>query len=340
MDAVTIYRIKSGRDKGKWRAEIVYTDRAGAVKDKAFQGKTRIVVENKASDFLRRVKSEIPSDETTLLEACKLFIDSREELRRSPKTIKGYIGYARAYVEKSPLADKPVAQIQNHEIDELIKSVPGKSEPHRVRAFLSAVYKKIVIKNEITEFNRAAAVELAPEPRSSAKILTEPNFKKALDCETCEVRKCFWLFLAHTGKRPHKEARHLMWTHLEERKDGLWAFIPDAKTPAGEGWIPICKTVADVLRGLPRTSMFVFGNPETGQPYGQTYWTDAWRELQDKAGTPRTTPYALRHFFATQKALKTHETVLSKLMGHKDARTTKKYYINAADEAMREAVEE
>lgn len=155
--------------------------------------------------------------------------------------------------------------------------------------------------------NPAAEVKMLDEDPPKARFLKSKEYEKLLDIAE-PLAKDRIVFLANTGLRASEFA----------------SLSPDSLSPqasaitlVGKGrkrrTIPLNKSAREVL---PRLVM--------ATPNAQ--WLQFSR-LAKRAKIVRFGPHSLRHYFATQLLLKgTPLIVVSKLLGHKSARTTEKCY--------------
>jgi integrase len=162
----------------------------------------------------------------------------------------------------------------------------------------------------------------------------------------------FIQLIAETGCRKG-EAQHLLWENVDLQSQIITVTPLEGEEWAGNEWdtknihsvrhIPIAAHLVQKLSGLPKRSQFVFpGRKDPSKPIDNCRKSLA--TAIKKAGVLRhgkpmhINNQMLRQFYATQLARAgTDESVLQNQMGHsKGSRTTRKYYIQADKEALRE----
>lgn len=153
-------------------------------------------------------------------------------------------------------------------------------------------------------------------------------------------------FLAETGCRVG-EARHLTWDCVDELGGYVEIRARDGWTPKtqqSERRIPLNDDLLAMIRELPKTGLYLFEGPTSGQPIGR--FLRAFNAAVKKAdirrkGTPvHLTPKVLRKAHATWQAERgVAESVLQGLMGHaRGSRITRRFYVHATEEAKKAAV--
>jgi integrase len=172
---------------------------------------------------------------------------------------------------------------------------------------------------------------------TARRQFTPENLEAVLAAEKRPVLRALWLFLASTGLRPG-EARTLLWQDLYEQADGYWVKLRESKTEEGKEAVPIAAVMMGELHSLPKTSLYVFPTA-AGEPYNESNLRREWVRVLDAAEVPFTNLYQLRKLFGTLKARAVPDTILKRLMRHKDARTTKQFYVTALEADLRNAVE-
>jgi len=86
----------------------------------------------------------------------------------------------------------------------------------------------------------------------------------------------------------------------------------------------VCPEAMEALKGLPRTSEYVFPGRDSGQ---RTDFKGPWRRVRKSAGLPDNVRFHdLRHTFGSYHAMHgTELQIIQQLMDHRDYRTTLKY---------------
>ena len=134
--------------------------------------------------------------------------------------------------------------------------------------------------------------------------------------------------LLFTGARS-SEITGLQWDWVR----GTRAVLPDSKT--GPKAIQLPPPARAVLRGLPRTSRFVFPNPEGTGP--MTDLGRRWRKLRAPAGLDDVRLHDCRHTYASHAVMSGLDLyTVGRLLGHADLASTERY-AHLADEHVRDA---
>lgn len=101
--------------------------------------------------------------------------------------------------------------------------------------------------------------------------------------------------------------------------------------------IPISKKLMKILKNLPRTSEYVFINPETGKPY--TDIKHSWQTVMEAAGIENFRFHDLRHTAITRMVEKGIPLpVVKEIAGHSKIETTMRY-THTSDKQKVEAIE-
>lgn len=325
---------------GKWREVAQVKDQYGKSRPLMKEGKTAKEAEDKLRKALAAYIPSIPTPKTTVDEGCAIYLERCKTKGRKAKTIEDYRKYKDGVVKRT-IGHKKAALVTAHDIDAMLEEIKGKVARQRCREFLRAVWNKVFLKGGICVTN-APALSDAPEHSPSRKAkLTPANFKRILTKESDPIRKALWLVFADSGYRPF-EIRTLKWSELRRQDDGIWIVKEDAKTDEGKKPRPLTKAAAEALFSLPSTSpVYVFPSNRTGVPWNERTIRDWWTQAQEAVtGIPITDLYELRHFFGSRMARVVKDDVLKRLMGHKDVRTSKQYYVEPFEEDLRAAVEE
>lgn len=179
-----------------------------------------------------------------------------------------------------------------------------------------------------------------PRPRQRNRIISPAEFAMMLRNARPPFRRLL-LALRLTGCRP-KELRSLLWEHVD-LESGL-IVIPDRrgdvthKTASRQAdprprVVPLHGAALRLLAWLSRrphvASDHVFLNSE-GNGWTESALSSRLRRLQAKAGiTPKAGEqiclYSCRHTFATAAVGKVSDMELAELLGHTQARTTRRY---------------
>ena len=126
------------------------------------------------------------------------------------------------------------------------------------------------------------------------------------------------------------EIMSLQWPYVDFERRHLR--LPDSKT--GAKVVPLGDAALEILRGLPRLSTtWVFPASRRSKKGHYDGLQDAWERVRDRADLPGLRLHDLRHSFASIGITDpdTGLFTLSKVLGHKDIRSTMRYLHLAAD---------
>ncbi len=322
---------------GRWRAVAQLKDEADRpLKPKTIERKTKLLATKAMEAFLASYSRLRPSPSMTVAACLDAFIIRCEKKGRAGSTLRVYRLWKDTHIVPA-IGHLQVKALNPNHVEAMIEDLPDVTAI-RVRGLLRAAINKVARKVDINLVNVAKLAEPPSYQPETARQLLFEDFAKIIESESDPIKRALWLLYADTGLRPI-EGRMLTWPELEKREDGVWIRLQKSKTPAGKRPFPITKSLAATLEAIPKTSIFLFPSPVTGEPYNETTICGWWKDAQIEAGVPVTKLYALRHFFASQKAMKVKDHVLKRFMRHTDIRTTKQYYTDAEDADLRLAVE-
>jgi integrase len=115
--------------------------------------------------------------------------------------------------------------------------------------------------------------------------------------------------------------------------------LAKSKTPEGKRPVPVPKALMEKLLLFRDSSSDLVFPSQRGKPIDQSVMNKAWKKALEAAGHPYTNPYQMRKMFGTMHARKSTESVLQRLMRHRDVRTTKQFYVRVSDGDLRDAVD-
>ncbi len=192
---------------------------------------------------------------------------------------------------------------------------------------------KQAVKDGIIRSNPAEQVDCLPQGDSEREFLTLEELQSILKHE-CEIPilKTAFVFSCLTGLR-WSDINKLVWSEVQHSNDYGWYIRFRQKKTKGAETLPMSDQARDLLGEI--------GEPEERVFKGLKY--SAWHNLKlqqwvMKAGISKTiTFHCARHTYATlQLTLGTDIFTVSKLLGHKDIRTTQ-VYAKIIDEKKMEA---
>ena len=192
---------------------------------------------------------------------------------------------------------------------------------------------KQAVKDGIIRANPAEQVDSLPQGDSEREFLTLEELQSILkhECEIHILKKAF-IFSCLSGLR-WSDINKLVWSEVQHSDDYGWYIRFRQKKTKGAETLPISDQARDLLGPIDEPTERVF----KGLKYS------AWHNLKlqqwvMKAGISKTiTFHCARHTYATlQLTLGTDIFTVSKLLGHKDIRTTQ-VYAKIIDEKKMEA---
>jgi integrase len=183
-----------------------------------------------------------------------------------------------------------------------------------------------------TENNPAAKIKKFKLNNAREKILNGEEARRLIECAPPALRPILIIALK-TGMR-RGEILALMWPAVNFIK----SFILIENSKSGKSRkVPMSPAVREVLKAIPRTSDFLFYNPETKTHIKSV--TTAFETARDKAELAGVRFHDLRHTFATWYIENGGDIVaLSKILGHSSLQMTLRY-CNPTEEGMLRAVQ-
>ena len=155
-------------------------------------------------------------------------------------------------------------------------------------------------------------------------------------CDETERAMFATLFL--TGLRKD-ELVHLTWDDVDLPRALLRVTAKEGFAPKDyeERDIPVPPDLVKILKGLPRTSTWVFAS-RNGNRLGRNEMLRRLKEVAEEAGVKHATLHKFRHTYATRLLERGADIVtVQHLLGHSDLDTTRKY-LSPADTLKRAAV--
>lgn len=345
----SIYQVKSGKDKGKWIAQIT----KGLPKKKRFTGKSRAEAKDKMDEFLDKL--EIGLDQEGANKLYGMWILDWMDLYKKPPIIrqstydnyliwiKGHIIPAIGEIKLSELSTDDIQKIYRKMIDDK-KSSASIGKVHQI---INSSLEKAVEKKMLT-WNPAKATVRPPVKQKEAKALTEKEMDKFIELVyKKDIRwKAAFLTLLGTGLRIG-ELLALEWQDinleagtlkvnkgLSRTKEGL--VVEDTKTVRSNRTTPLPKDVIKALTELKETQKVVFLDKKLNLVFktknhthiGPRNFQRMYYSIREKANVPKdVTLHGLRHTFAT-RLLEAGENlrVVMELLGHAEIGTTANIY--------------
>jgi integrase len=282
----------------------------------------------------RRDRRQAP----TVAELCDRYLTEHAERHKKPSSVK----QDRRMVEKRvrpAFGQRLAREVQPKHVAELIHKLSGMpTEANRVRALLSKMFSLAELWGlRDANSNPVRGIQRFKEKRRE-RLLSDAEMRAALDAlAALEAEqnilpgaalaiRLLWL----SGCRM-SEVINLEWRFVDQAAAEIrW---PDSKS--GDEMVkPLTAEVRRLLDGAER----VVGNPfvcfgsDRAKPLPVSTLEKTWRRVLDRAGVAPCGLHALRHLMATELARSGADVeTVRRLMGHKTAQTTLRYFQTTAD---------
>lgn len=271
-----------------------------------------------ALNHLVQVVNGVAKDETkevTFKQLTKLFLNYSQANKKDYERDK-----AKVEVLKQFFGDKPITPSRIEDFKSVMLEKYSKAYVNRYLACIKTIFN-IGIKNELIEYNPMKCVKMLKEDNQKIRYLTEEE-----ECRLFEFLpehlKPIVICALQTGLRK-SNILQLRW----ELVDMDFKFI-EVLAQNNKGHkiikIPISDKLYKVLESLPRTSEYVFANPETKQPYKDI--SEGFTNACKKANIENFRFHDLRHTVATRLVGKGIDLrVVQEIMAHSTIVTTQRY---------------
>ena len=229
-------------------------------------------------------------------------------------------------IGQSKLVNITVGQIRTL-LDDLSQKHLSPASVNRIRAMLSSLFN-LAIDHELLEVNPVTRVKKFRENNQKERYLTANETQRLV--AILDQPKDYGIhntvivaiirFLLLTGVRK-REAMDLKWSDVD-LGTGAWLLGENKSGKARR--INLNQDALDVLRQLPKSSQFVFANPENNRPYNDIRKT--FDKIMHAAGVYNMRIHDLRHNFASL-AVNSGQSlyVVQHLLGHASPQTTQRY---------------
>jgi integrase len=205
------------------------------------------------------------------------------------------------------------------------------STTNREIACLKTLFNKSVEWGRL-EINPIAKVKKFREPNCKERILTESEVRRLIEATSAGLRPIVIIAL-NTGMR-RGEILSLRWKDVDFHKGFI--FIGDSKSGRSRS-IPMNSQVFEILKNLPKSSEFVFFNPETKDHIKDV--KTGFKAACRRAGIKNLRLHDLRHTAASWMVEVGIDLVtVSRILGHSTIQMTMRY-AHPTPENMRRAVE-
>lgn len=301
-------------------------------------GLRHVLVQRKdesTADFWSRVAAHkegevrrMPASAMKISQAFDIWYASKEtKLRES--TLRSYKWIGESYIKKlfgNQRIDKLEPIIVDRQLAKIEQARTGKLVRDVGRSFYRYALKcGWAVRNP---FELADPIPYTPQHREMIGSVNAEKVIQHADPRFIPILR----FMRHMGLRKG-EALNLMWSEIE---DG-WITLSESKTAMGRQPIPMPEVCEAILEQLPRTSIYVFPNPD-GRPWNSRTLTAIWHEACDAAELPRCPVYDLRDLFASDLAQRIDKDTLRRLMRHTDTRTTEMHYIHVERDRLQRSI--
>jgi integrase len=264
----------------------------------------------------------------TISECFSLFFEEYVEPRLKPNTAKNYNSLRKNYVEPA-FGQLPVSMVTHERIQELHHGLRHKpTTANRVLALCSKLLswcekrghlpRGSAVGKGLSRYQEKAVKRFLSQGQMSLLWETISNLEDKGELNMLPAAAFKLLML--TGARKN-EILSLKWLDMEfESKK---AILADSKTGFKTIYFP--QQAIDIIRGLPRTSPFIFPSQSASGHLANLQWQ--WRAVLKEAGLEgRWRIHDLRHGFASS-AVNSGGSLpfIGFLLGHKRASTTERY---------------
>jgi integrase len=246
---------------------------------------------------------------------------------------KGY-AVAVGYVLKNHLVpffgNKSIRDIRAAHIEDLLLEL--KVSPKTQKNILGILHK--ILKDAFTreDIQRIPPFPEFEVPDSKIKWLEKDQQYKILDQIKQPIYRAFFLFLMKQGCRPG-EARALRWENIHWKRGQVEISaamdLGEYRNRTKEGDVrilPLHPEVAEALKSIPRhISGYVF-TTNSGKPIHRNQYWEVWHKAATAVDIDINPYQGTKHSAATQAInAGVREEVVQAMLGHKDAKSTKRY---------------
>jgi integrase len=244
-------------------------------------------------------------------------------------------------------ASKPLGDISPFDVEKMKADMKQAVTPQGKRGYsVATIRHQLVLLGHLFKkakewglFDGKNPLESVKKPRLDNRItefLTEAETMRLI--ETLETWPCkqsadFVRIALYTGIRK-SEIRKLLWQDVDLDRKFITLRAPKGGVTMG---IPVSDEAVAVFRNIERTSQYVIPGPD-GQM--KKTFRDPWYKIRKAAGLPvHYRLHGLRHNFASQLVSNGVDLyTVSKLLTHKDVRTSERY-AHLSNERLRQAAQ-
>jgi integrase len=289
--------------RGKFKTQRSVVDAHGISISREFvqrKGESERAVVQRANKWQVENRGKAPSPTMTLERAVQIYLEYRkadlDEGLIQPPTYRADQTDSKNLVEA--LGAQTIDRIDAYGIDMATKALSSTPRTAKgMREFGRKLYKWLIARHWAERNPFMDSRPVSYEPDKWQEPMTAEEFEEALaKVEQADIRTML-ATLRWTGLRP-KGVRELLWSELEEKDGRLFIRKQTAKRTSGKRPVFVPKVAADMIREMPRTSLFVFPSPKTGKPYAETHVAKIWRGVRpNDRGV-----YDLKHLRVTELA--------------------------------------
>lgn len=224
---------------------------------------------------------------------------------------------------------KPIVYGTDHDRKERKRSLATVNNHLRV---LSKIFS-LALDAELVNSNPCFKVrKFRPNNRRLRVLSDDEEMGLFAGLEDNDLIRNITLFALNTGLR-RGEIFNLQWPDVDLERDRI---IVRKTKSSHERFVPMNRTVRELLLSLARTGGYVFPSPQTGGRLVDL--KKGFSRALEEAGIKNFRFHDLRHTFATRLAPETDVFTLKEILGHADIKTTM-IYVHTNGEAGRRAVE-
>lgn len=368
----SVWKVKSGRDKGKFKAQVFLGTEDGKQKKRQFTAAREWEVREKAEAFLEQLERGRGSAEDTGITFGQ-WIDDWMELYKIPSrgnqkgvikqstwdnykiNIEEHIMPVIGHIKLAELSTSDIQRVYAAMVDQgLASATIGK-----VHTIINGCLNKAVEIGSILA-NPAKATERPKVKHKDICPLDDDDLERFLQkLSKKDIRwRAAMLTLIGTGLRAG-ELLALEWQHVDLENNEIRVEkgmsrikggfeITDPKTFDSARTVPMPQTVANALKELQTSQKLMHLDASKNIVFRTSNNTHTqyrqllrmFHSIRKKANIPEATPHSLRHTFAT-RLLEEGENlkVVQELLGHADIATTANIYTHVSEKVKREAVD-
>lgn len=297
--------------------------------DKARQKAKQVIGQVQAGEDPSSSSSDT-GNELTFSKWVERYMEDVVQQKKHPREDRRYLGEA-----IKVFGDKLLTELNAEDIRNVFKS--KRKHPTAANRWLASVRAclQAAWRLDLIPSNPAMKIRSMPEPAPRSRILTQDEYDRLIEAlerlPEIHVRAAFYLLL-ETGARL-SEVLHAKWEDIDF-VSGSWR-IPSTKSGRPQT-IPLLDNVLELLRELPRESVFIIPGKIENQPRKDL--KRPWKFLQEAVDIKDVTIHDLRRTFGKQVEQTSGLLQASRLLRHTDPRVTARHYAPFGIEEMRDAL--